>query len=176
MQPGSFEIRPTERHQMSKHPRLRAVALVVASPAGEILVLQETVTKAHIGKFAGDWSIPMETCELGQDFPATLEQLHQQELAALASIRMSVARFIGWYRVAPNAWAKLYATTSSTYHLPSATEDNPEVKNHRWVSIQDALRLQLRQGAPEMILDYARGLENVFRRHCEVHTQEFVPA
>lgn len=157
---------------MTKHLRLRAVALIVANPAGEILVLQETVDKPHIGKHAGMWSIPMETCEVGQDFAAALRQLHEQELGGLPSIQIP-GRRIGTYRVVPNVWAELHAAMSSTYHLPQVSGDNPEVKNHQWVSIQKALDLWLRRGALEMIRDYARGLENICRRFCsEVRTQE----
>ncbi|MEK7133587.1 MAG: hypothetical protein AAB804_00790 [Patescibacteria group bacterium] len=154
--------------------RLRAVALVVANPVGEILVLQERVSKPHIGKYAGMWSIPMETREFGKDDLATLKQLHEQELAGLPSIHIP-GRYIGAYRVVPGAWARLYATMSSTYHLPSVSNDQMEVGNHQWVSIQDALKLWFRQGAYEMIRDYAGGIENVLRRHCaEARVQRFV--
>ncbi len=159
---------------MTKHLRLRAVALVVANPAGEILVLQETVNKPHIGKYQGMWSIPMETCETGGSYLSTLRQLHEEELGGLLSIQMP-ARRIGAYRVAPNIWAQLHATTSSTYHLPSVFGDESEVRNHQWVPIQEAIGLWLRRGALEMIRDYAGGREDVLRRRCsEVRTQEFV--
>ncbi len=145
--------------------RLRAVALVVANPVGEILVEQEFVSKPHIGKYAGMWSIPMETRVVGESDLAALHQLHEQELAGLPSIQIP-GRYIGAYRVVPGAWARLYATMSSTYHLPPVFGDQPEVGNHRWVSVQEALGLWLRQGAEEMIRDYAGGIENVLRRHC----------
>ncbi|MDO8514783.1 MAG: NUDIX hydrolase [bacterium] len=150
---------------MKKRLRLRAVALIVANPVGEILVLQEFVTKAHIGKFAGMWSIPMETVDPGQDSMATLSQLHLEELAGLPSIQMP-ARYIGAYEVVPDVWARLYATTSSTYELPAIYGNEHEVRNHQWLPIHVALELWLRQGAEEMIRDYAGGLENVVRRNC----------
>lgn len=150
---------------MTKVLRLRAVALIVANPAGEILVLQEFAAKPRIGKHKGMWSIPMETVEPGQDDQATLRQLHEEELAGLPSIQMP-PRYIGVYQVVPDVWATLYATTSSTYHLPVIPGDGSDVRNHEWMSIQAALGLWLRRGAVEMIRDYAGGLENVIRESC----------
>lgn len=150
---------------MKKPLRLRAVALVVANPMGEILVLQEVVTKAHIGKHKGMWSIPMETHNPGQDDQAALRQLHEEELAGLPSIQMP-PRYIGAYQVVRDVWATLYATTSATYHLPPVSADHPEVRNHEWMPIEAALGLWLRRGAAEMIRDYAGGLEDVVRTYC----------
>jgi len=150
---------------MTKRLPLRAVALIVANPVGEILVLQEVVTKAHIGKFAGMWSIPMETVDPGQNWIAALRQLHSEELAGLPSIQMP-ARYIGTYQVVPRAWARLYATMSSTYHLPAVSDNEHEVRNHQWLPIHVVLELWLRKGAEEMIRDYAGGLENVVRTNC----------
>lgn len=141
------------------------MALVVANPVGEILVLQEFVNKPHLGKHAGMWSIPMETRESEDDYHSTLRKLHEQELAALPSVQFPV-RHIGAYQVVPRAWVKLYATTSSTYHLPALAHDQSEVGNHRWVTLQEACGLWLRRGALEMIRDYAGGMENVLRREC----------
>lgn len=150
---------------MQKRPLLRAVALIVANPVGEILVLQEFVAKPHIGKYEGMWSIPMETRDPGQDDHATLRQLHEEELAGLPSIQMP-PRYIGAYQVVPDVWATLFATTSSTYVLPPISADHPEVRNHEWMPIQAVLGLWLRRGAAEMVRDYAGGLENVVRTDC----------
>ena len=150
---------------MKKPLRLRAVALIVANPVGEILVLQEFAAKPHIGKYSGMWSIPMETRDPGQNDQAALRQLHEEELAGLPSIQMP-PRYIGAYQVVPSVWATLFATTSSTYHLPPVSSDHPEVRNHEWMPIQAALELWLRRGAAEMIRDYAGGLENVVRKIC----------
>jgi len=144
-------------------PHIRGVALLVVNPAGEILVLQEFFCKPYLGKYAGMWSIPMETCEPGENYPSTLKRLHEEELGGLPSIHMS-ARYIGAYRVVPHVWAKLYAAMSSTYHLPGISTS--EIGNPRWVPVPEALGLCLRQGAREMIRDYAGGVENVIRRHC----------
>ena len=147
-----------------KKLRLRAVALVIANPVGEILVLRELGHKPHIGKFRGSWSIPMETVDSGSDYLATLRQLVEQELGGLASVQMP-PRYVGAYRVVPGAWARLFATTSSTYHLPSLWDH--DVDGHQWMTAQQALCLSLRQGAREMIHDYVGGLENVRRLRCE---------
>jgi hypothetical protein len=43
-----------------------------------------------------------------------------------------------------------------------------EVGNHRWLSGEDALRLLLRRGASEMILDYVQGRTRVLRLFCKM--------
>jgi len=157
--------------------RLRAVSLVVRNPAGEILVLEELTTKPHLGKYAGMLSIPMETCDPGQDYLTTLRQLHDEELAGLSSIRIP-GQPVGVYRVAPKAWARLYTAESDTFQLPAASLDgHVDVRNHRWIRPELASTLWLRRGALEMIQDCVAGNRNVLRRHCsEVRAQEFVRA
>ncbi|PIR84031.1 hypothetical protein COU18_01325 [Candidatus Kaiserbacteria bacterium CG10_big_fil_rev_8_21_14_0_10_51_14] len=142
--------------------RLRAVALVVVNPAGEILVLQEFVSKPTLGKFAGMFSVPMETCHHGEPDLLALKRLHDEELTGLPF--MGKPTRIGAYRVAPQAWAKLY--TMSVERVAPIIGQTFEVGNHQWVPVQDALGLWLRRGAPEMIQDYAAGHRNVVRRAC----------
>lgn len=152
--------------------RLRAVALVVANLADEILVLQEFVSKPDLGKYEGMFSVPMETCHHGEHDLLALKRLHDEELTGLPFLGQPV--YIGAYRVAPLAWAKLYATRSNGV-APSISGYTFEVGNHRWVPIQKALRLWLRRGALEMIEDYAAGRRNVLRRACS-EVQELLRA
>ena len=144
--------------------RLRAVALIVANPAGEILTLEEFDAKPELGKLKGMRSIPMETCEPGESYEDTVRRLHYEELAGLPSVLLP-GRRIGVYRVVPGAWAQLYATVSATYQLPVMARGRG-VGNHLWESLQKATEHWLRQGALEMIRDYAGGLENVLCREC----------
>ena|SRR3989344_119508 len=146
--------------------RLQAVALLVANPAGDILVLQEFVAKPHIGKETAMWSPPMETLEPGMSDHFGLQQLHTQELEGLPSIKVP-GRYVGAYGVVPDAWARLYATVSTTYDLPVSV-GQADVGNHQWIPPQKACGLWLRRGALEMIQDYMAGPATwpVFRYDC----------
>ena len=147
--------------------RLRAVALIVANPAGEILMLRERRGKKEIDKPENSDSIPMETCEaLNEHHHSALVRLHTEELSGLTSVHVP-GRYIGVYRVVPGVWVSLYATMSSSYVLPVEAGDQPEVDNYRWMSLQDVLALEtLRRGAYEMVRDFAGGLEGVVQTYC----------
>jgi hypothetical protein len=146
---------------------IRAVSLIVIHPAGgKILILEERNNKPHLGKYAGMFSIPMETSHPGEaDFLALL-RLHQEELPGLL-LESLPGILVGEYQVVPGARANLYATTATTssLHLPRLFCD-PDVGNHQWVSPQKAMSLPLRQGAFEMIGDFVAGLQNVVRTEC----------
>jgi len=142
--------------------RLRAVALVSANLAGDILVLQEFVGKPALGKYEGMFSVPMETCHHGEHDLLALKRLHDEELTGLPFQGEPI--YIGAYRVAPLAWARLYAM--SVEQVAPIIGQTLEVGNHRWVPVTDALSLWLRRGALEMIEDYAAGRRNVIRKTC----------
>ncbi|MEK7155881.1 MAG: hypothetical protein AAB734_03305, partial [Patescibacteria group bacterium] len=57
-------------------------------------------------------------------------------------------------------------TKTDSFLLPSVSGDRPEVGNYQWKSPQHALQLWIRQGAREMIEDYAAKHRNVVRRVC----------
>lgn len=145
--------------------RVRAVALIVTNPGGEILVLQEFVSKPQLDKYAGMFSIPMETCRPGESDLSVLRRLHKEELPGLPLLPL-LGDYVGAYRVTPGAWARLYAMATNTCHLPVISDDRLDVGNHRWVSVQEAFELWLRRGAFEMIEDHAAGRRNVLRRTC----------
>ena len=144
--------------------RLRAVALFTSNPAGELLVLDEFVAKPYLGKYAGMSSIPMETCHHNEKDLAALQRLHDEELTGLPCL--ADPTYIGAYRVAPRAWAKLYATKIASAAAPIISGHTLEVGNHRWIPLQEALELWLRRGALEMIQDCAAGRRDVLRRKC----------
>ncbi len=142
--------------------RLRAVALVTANAAGDILILQEFVSKPDLGKYEGMFSIPMETCHHGEPDLLALKRLHDEELTGLPF--MGEPNYIGAYRVAPRIWARLYSTKIDS--TPTIIGHTLEVGNHQWMSVQKARGLWLRRGALDMIEDYVSNARNVVRLTC----------
>jgi hypothetical protein len=145
--------------------RIRGVAGIIANPAEEIIVLKENTSKPRLGKLRGMYSIPMETLLPGETVLSAMERLYREELTGL-SLPQTLGRYIGVYRIVPCVWAKLYAIKTKSFLLPITFGNPPEVGNHQWASVEEALGLWLRQGAPEMIADYAAGRSGVMRRVC----------
>lgn len=145
--------------------RTRGVALVVTNPVHEILVLQEYENKPHLGKLKGMFSIPMETSHPGEKDHCAINRLYIEELMGLVLPQLP-GEYLGVYRIVPGVWVKLYTTKSDSFLLPSVSGDHPEVGNYQWKSPQQALQLWTRQGAREMIEDYAAKRRNVVRRAC----------
>ena len=107
----------------------------------------------------------METTRLGEQDPSAIHRLHREELAGLILPQLP-GIYIGAYRIVTRVWVKLYATKTDSFLLPSVSGDRPEVGNYQWKSPQHALQLWIRQGAREMIEDYAAKHRNVVRRVC----------
>lgn len=144
--------------------RIRGVALVVTNPRSEILMLQEFEDKPHIGKLRGMFSIPMETSREGETQIDTVKRLPHEELPGL-QLQQLPGAYIGAYCVVPNVWVTLYTVATESFDLPAESECS-EVGNYRWSTPHDALALWLRQGAPEMIEDFAAGRRNVICTAC----------
>ncbi len=149
--------------------RVRGVALVVANPTDEILILQEFVNKPHLGKYRGMFSIPMETSQPGESDLSALQRLKEEELPGVPALELP-GTYIGVYRIVSGVWVRLYKTEAVSYRLPNTMSNEHEVGNYRWIPIDAALSLWLRQGAREMLSDYACGCCNVLRRYCSTPT------
>ena len=87
--------------------RVRGVALIVSSPRQDVLVLQEQQTKAHLGKYAGMFSPPMETSYKGERDCSALTRLVDEELPGLADHITIERKRCGVYRIVPGAWVSL---------------------------------------------------------------------
>lgn len=147
------------------HQRIRGVALILSNPKGSILILQEFVDKPHFGKLAGMFSIPMETSHPGEADIEALRRLHKEELAGLPSPHLPGVH-VGAYRIVPRVWVKLYAATADCSRTSIFSGNRHEVGNHAWLPVSEALKLRLRQGAREMIMDHVAGKRGVLRRAC----------
>ena len=79
---------------------IRAVALIVVNPNGEVLLLQEFGSKPHIGKLAGMSSIPMETSAPREPDDMVLARLIAEELPGLAP-KITIEGRLGVYRIVP---------------------------------------------------------------------------
>mgnify|MGYP001560396004 CR=1 FL=1 len=146
--------------------RTRGVALVVENPHGEIIILQEFETKSRLGKYAGMFSIPMETSYPGEDDRSALGRLIAEELPGVgAHIEVWHPR-IGVYRIVPRVWVSLYRARLERVSLPAAASTRAEVGNHAWLTPQKAVTLWLRQGAREMLSDCLHGRHGVVCRRC----------
>ena len=133
--------------------KIRGVALIVNNPRGEILILKEFKDKPHLGKYAGMFSIPMETLETQEDDISALIRLIEEELPGFGARIQLEPRSIGHYRIAEDAWARLYLASVPDCSLPDAVEDG-EVGDYKWIVPTEALSLWLRQGAKDIIQDY----------------------
>lgn len=142
----------------------RGVALFVCNPIKAILILREFENKPYFGKYAGMYSIPMETSKLGEPDSVALERLVREELPGLENqIRINPHR-VGWYRIVPRVWVSLYTSAMDAYDLPSKKTN--EVGDHAWIKPECVLTLWLRQGAREMIADALSDANGVVRRFC----------
>jgi len=151
---------------MDGHCRTRGVALIVTNPAGLILVLRELEDKPHLGKYARDWSIPMETLEPDETHYSGLRRLVREELPGLSVERLALdCTPVGTYRIVPRVWVTLYVALASTFDLPIPNGDR-EVGSHQWALALEVLDRQLRCGAAEMIDDFVRRNHNVRRTVC----------
>ncbi len=144
---------------------MKGVALVLVSPAGEILTLEEFESKPHIGKYAGMRSIPMETSHPGEKDVLALKRLVTEELPDIERMIVGPATRIGRYQIVPKVWVALYKAEVLQPILPRKI--GKEVGNHKWVTAEEALTFWLRQGAKEMISDFQRGKTRVVRKTCE---------
>lgn len=139
---------------------------MIVNPDDQVLILQEFRSKPHFGKYAGMFSIPMETSEPGEPDHSALVRLVAEELPGFtANLGIREARR-GIYRIVPHVWVSLYAAAVPDGTLPDPARETSEVGNYRWVSLPDAVRLWLRQGAREMLEDFAAGRSGVVCRWC----------
>lgn len=151
---------------LEKPPGLiRGVALVIVNPAGEILIGQEFEPKPWLGKFFGNFSIPKETCEPGESWEDTVRRITEpnEELEGFA-FELPVT-WIGRYQIVPDVWVRLCATKTNSFALPTV-QVTAGVGNHQWMLPTEARKLWLRQGAAEMISDYAAGYRHTHRQKC----------
>ncbi len=145
--------------------RLRAVALAVSNPDGDILMLEELTSKPYLGKLAGMRSIPMETKRPDEPDAAALARLLDEEAAGLDGTVAIDATVIGCYRIVPHVWVRLYGARCAVRTVP--TGGDADIGNHAWIRPADALGLWLRRGAREMITDSGNGCRGIVRRHCQ---------
>lgn len=144
---------------------LLGVALIVENPENKIMVLREGNSKPWLGKYAGMYSVPMETKKgVRERDQRALARLVAEELHGLEVTIEPEPR--GSYRVVWGARASLYlGRTLAT--LPPAPNGSREVSGHVWVCPEEALKLWLRRGAKEMIVDYIAGERGVDRTFCK---------
>jgi len=116
---------------------------------GKILIVQETQEKAW--KKPGDFSIPMETKEGNETLEKTIIRAIEEEAKGI--ILYQIKGTIGQkdYDIIGLALVKCYVLTIKEYKDPLTGK---EVKNHQWMSPEEALHLKLRVGAKEMIEDF----------------------
>ena len=144
--------------------RTRGVALFVRNASGLILILREWGTKPHLGKFAGMYSIPMETSQPGESDPVALQRLVREELPGLEDqVGINPGR-VGLYRIVPRVWVSLYAAAMNSSNLPVRKTD--EVGDYAWIEPEYVFTRWLRQGAREMIADALSDAQGVVQRSC----------
>ena len=146
--------------------RIRGVALVVVSPEGKILILKELQEKPELDKKSGMFSIPMETCEIGEHNEEAIIRLVMEELPGLFVSVDSLAH-IGSYQIVPEVWVQLFSMKVANTKLPNLDPANKEVSDHQWCNPREALKLWLRRGAKEMISDFINKKLGITRQECE---------
>jgi len=154
--------------------RVWGVALIVQSPEGEILILQELESKPRFGKYSGMFSIPMETSKPNEPDNSAIARLIEEELPGLdLSVDGKFEACLGAYRIVPRVWVKLFFIKAGNASLPNPDDsENREVGNYQWVNPKEALGLWLRQGAWEMIKDFMGNKKGVLCRYCRAPKQK----
>ena len=147
-------------------PRVRGVALIVSNPSRKIMLLQERETKVRLGKHAGMFSPPMETCCKGESDVIAVLRLIEEELPRFPGHIEVEQNPRGVYQVVSSVWASLYVGYTESSSLPIPVEGPVEVGGHLWIPPHEALMLWLRQGAFEMLSDYTSVQNRVVRQHC----------
>jgi len=146
---------------------IRGVALILENDESEILILQEFQSKPHFGKYAGMFSIPMETSEPGEPDISALDRLVSEELVVMDPRHLDIQeRYVGRYQIVKNVWVSLYVKRATGVITLPQSKNGGEVGNHRWITPQKAYALWLRRGAFEMLSDYISGRSGVTCEYC----------
>jgi hypothetical protein len=149
--------------------RVRGVALIVQSPHDwkNILIIRELESKPHLGKYPGMFSIPMETSRPDEEDEAAIARLVSEELPGFKDFLKVEEERRGVYRITPGVWVSLYVAQASISTLPTLSKTVGEVEGHAWMRVDQILKLWLRQGAREMLTDYADSCTSVVCKRCK---------
>jgi hypothetical protein len=145
------------------------VGLLIRNRYSQIVFVQELESKPAWGKYAGMWSIPMETIE--PDDPsdeAAIERLVSEEVPWLQGFVEDKAEYQGEYAIAPLARARLYTLWSHRVCLPLEPISSKEIGGYYLSHPREAQRLWLRQGVPEMLEDYLAGYSGLVRNDYRI--------
>lgn len=126
---------------------IEAVALILArKEEGQVRILIIQEKNSAPWKDRGDFSIPMETRNPGEDSVSAVHRCISEEANGILEWR--ILGIIGTFPVLDIAEATCFLIAVYNHCSFSDCED---VWNHRWLNPEEALQLKLRSGAREMI-------------------------
>ncbi len=152
------------------------IGAIIRNRLFDIVLVQEAVSKPRWGKYAGMWSLPMETIEPHEriDFERgaveqILVRLVHEEVPWLEGFVRYPAEYFGEYPIAENVRAKIYVLWSDRVSAPREPVINEEIGNAILTCPRHAYAtLWLRQGVPEMLRDYTDGYTNMRRQSFQL--------
>ncbi|MBL7057780.1 NUDIX hydrolase [Patescibacteria group bacterium] len=129
------------------------VGLILRNPVGDILVHQELMSKPWLGKEIGDYSIPMETIELGETVQSCLNRLLFEEVGEDVVIALHPTKQILWYNILNKGIVVIFqARFICASNLEPA--EKGEILPAGWMSPTKLLNQKMRVGVREIIQNY----------------------
>lgn len=145
---------------------LQAVAAIIISSDGlerRVYTIEETVDRTDYGKATGMRTIPMETANEGETKEETLRRLIDEEVGrGILEIR-NIER-IGIYGIGVAA-ATCFLVEVEVKNGQGSV-DLGDVKDPRWMKVEDLMTSWTRRGVKEMLEDFCAGRRGVSRNSC----------
>ncbi len=157
---------------------LTGVGLLIVTPDGYFLTIEETRTKRKTGKIAGMRSLLMETLEAGETQGQAIKRLliDDEEVSAEQFRVLAPEKKICRVQLTPGVWLHAYLIQVPD-RFPVRSGTAPDAKNPGWNHINEVLESspiehKFRQGTREVIISYLGHKENGNQEpqvyfHCE---------
>lgn len=151
--------------------KISAVAAIIMSTDGRILIVQETQDKPQFDKMAGDWTFPAETLEPEEPLEKALRRLVHEEVGEIKYRFYSKEDWIGDYNVGSPEnpiWGRVYLLhyRSGSNTAADLGSVDGEVIGHKWVLPRALRTLPTRRGVLEPIGDFLSSMRGVVCWEC----------
>jgi len=139
--------------KISRKKKVKGIALLIHNQ-GQILTIEEQITKPNVDKKAGDYSIPMETMENNELLAITLKRLLLEEMG-LNMIDIDInCNSLATFSIKGNN-VKLYCgklrNRVDVINKRFCPRNKDEVKEVMWMDTDEFFKKELRCGAREMV-------------------------
>jgi len=144
-----MSIEVVDRESLERNPEIIfGVGVLVISPEGKVLLVQENSSNSSLNKKPGQWSIPGGHRTIFED--RTIEPSEvaaRRELREEAGATVKRLNYVATYRYG-NYIGDLYIARANNFQGPQSTSEISEVA---WFSVSDIGDLQLRPFVKEII-------------------------